>query len=425
MNRLKADTTRRRLSQRVRGRVSQTCCLKTDSATQSAWNASATMGAMGRQPDDVSRRRGLVHEAVRVATLLAIVIAIRFAHSTMHPPEAIWVGLLLRLYYIPILVSAYWYGPFGGLLVAVASSVAYAPHLRQSPALEEGRYAEIVFFHIIGLVVGLLATAQRRVTDNYQRAAAALERTNCELRSSFEQVERADRLKTLGEVAAGLAHEIRHPLGSIRGALEIIESRSAPDSPEAEFSHLAMAEANRLDNLVREFLRYARPHEPDLRPMALDVVVGRVASLLRAQADRSGVRLRVDCPRNLPAVTMDAMQIEQVLLNVVLNAIQASAAGSDVRIQERQEHHDMIVEVIDEGGGIPREHLAQIFAPFFTTKTAGTGLGLSIAQRIVAAHRGRIDIESDLDHGTRVCIRLPIGAAIAGAPAAPAIATAV
>ena len=201
----------------------------------------------------------------------------------------------MRLYYIPILVGAYWYGAFGGLLIAVACSMAYVPHLReQSPAFEAGRYAEIVVFHVIGLTVGLLATAQRRVTERYQRAAATLERANLELRESSEQLQRADRLKTLGEVAAGLAHEIRHPLASIRGALEIIDERSQPDSPEAEFSRLAMVEVQRLDNLVWEFLRYARPHEPDLRPTSLHEVVERVVALLRVEAERGGVMLDVD-----------------------------------------------------------------------------------------------------------------------------------
>jgi signal transduction histidine kinase len=374
---------------------------------------------MGRMPDVQSRRHGLAREARRIAALLIIVIAIRLAYSLTDEPAAIRVGVLLRLYYIPILVSAYWYGPFGGLLMAVAASVAYAPHLRENPALEQGRFAEIVFFHVIGLVVGLLAMAQRRVTVRYQHAAATLEHANLELRASFERLQRADRLKTLGEVAAGLAHEIRHPLASIRGALEIIDSRARPDSPEAEFSRLAMAEVQRLDHLVWEFLRYARPHEPELCPTSLHDVVLQVVALLRAQADRAGVTLHVDRQQVLPLVTLDALQIEQVLLNVILNAIQASRPGSDVLIRELQERDEAMVEVIDEGPGIPPEQMTQIFAPFFTTKDTGSGLGLPIAQRIVLAHRGRLYVESTPGHGTAVRVRLPIRPA-AAAVAEPA-----
>ena len=363
---------------------------------------------MGFLPDDASRRSSLAREGRRIGALVAIVLAIRLLHSSTHEPEAIWVGLLLRLYYIPILVSAYWYGPFGGLLMAVASSLAYAPHLRENPALEEGRYAEIVFFHVIGLAVGLLAAAQRRVAERHRRAAATLEHANQELRASYEQLQRADRLKALGEVAAGLAHEVRHPLASIRGALEIIESRSASGTPEAEFSRLAMAEVHRLDNLVAEFLRYARPRAPDLRLTSLHDVLTPVLALLAVEADHAGIALVIDRRERLPSITLDALQIQQVLFNVILNAIQASGQGSSVRIREYTDDEDAIIEVTDEGGGIPPEQIAQIFAPFFTTKESGTGLGLAIAQRIVFAHHGRIDVTSSQGRGTSVRIRLPI-----------------
>ena len=137
---------------------------------------------------------------------------------------------------------------------------------RQSPAFEAGRYAEIVVFHVIGLTVGLLATAQRRVTERYQQAVATLETANRELKDSYDQLQRADRLKTLGRGGGRFGSRIRHPLASIRGALEIIDERSQPDSPESEFSRLAMVEVQRLDDLVWEFLSYARPHQPELRP---------------------------------------------------------------------------------------------------------------------------------------------------------------
>lgn len=374
---------------------------------------------MGRFSSDPQRLDGFRRETVRIAALLLIVGAIRLLHATTHEPPPIWHGLLLRLYYIPILLSAYWYGAFGGLLVAVLSSMAYAPHLRENRALEAGRYAEIVFFHVIGLTVGLLATAQRRVAERYQRAAATLEAANRELRESYEQLDRVDRLKTLGEVAAGLAHEIRHPLASIRGALEIIGSRSAPATPEAEFSLLAMTEVERLDHLVWEFLRYARPHEPDLRPASLHDVVERAIALLRVAAEREEVTLEVGPSEALPSIALDAPQIEQVLLNVILNAIQASPAGAVVRVRERLDAHYEIVEVVDAGSGIPPEHLPQIFAPFFTTKDQGSGLGLAVAQRIVQSHEGAIEVDSTSGRGTCVRIRLPLGApAPAARPAA-------
>ncbi|GAC1455797.1 MAG: ATP-binding protein [Gemmatimonadaceae bacterium] len=366
---------------------------------------------MGRSTDESPLRRALASGITRFGGLLVAVVAISLLHDMATRSQVIWHELLLRLYYVPILIGAYWYGAVGGLLVAVASSIAYVPHVwEQTARFEASRYAEIVVFHLIGLTVGLLAAAQRRVTERYQSAAATLEDANRQLRDSYEQLERADRLKTLGEVAAGLVHEIRHPLASIRGALEIIDERSRPDSPEAEFSRLAMVEVQRLDNLVWEFLRYARPHEPDLRPTSLRDVVERVTALLGVEAERSGVMLDVDRSATMPDISIDALQIEQVLLNVILNAIQASPPGSCVRVRERLDQQEAVIDVIDEGRGIPTEHLEHIFSPFFTTREKGTGLGLAIAYRIVMTHDGHIAVQQTSECGTCVRIRLPIGA---------------
>ena len=364
---------------------------------------------MGRLTDAALARRALPRNIARIGSLVLAIVAISLLHAGTNQSAVIWHGLLLRLYYSPILVAAYWYGAFGGLLVALASSVAYVPHLReQSPAVEAGRYAEIVVFHLIGLTTGLLATAQRRVTERYQMAATTLEAANRELKDSYTQLQRADRLKTLGEVAAGLAHEIRHPLASIGGALEIIEERSQPDSPETEFSRLAMIEVRRLDHLVWEFLRYARPHEPDLRSTSLHEVIERVFSLLRVEAERGGVVLEGARATALPDVCIDAQQIEQVLLNVILNAIQASRAGAVVRVSEHLDDQDVVVDVIDEGPGISAGDLPHIFSPFFTTREKGTGLGLAIASRIVVAHHGSLEMHETSERGTCFRMRLPM-----------------
>ena len=364
---------------------------------------------MGRWMTAASPRRALASHVTRIGGLLLGIATISLLHAAASGSEVIWHGLLLRLYYLPILVAAYWYGAFGGLLVALTCSLAYVPHLReQSVSFEAGRYAEIVVFHLIGLTVGVLATAQRRVTDRYQAAAATLEAANRELQDSYEHLERADRLKTLGEVAAGLAHEIRHPLASIRGALEIIGERSQPNTPEAEFSRLAMAEVQRLDNLVWEFLRYARPHEPDLRTTALHDVVQRVFALLRVEAERANVTLVTERSASLPDVRIDAQQIEQVLLNVVLNAVQASPSGACVRLREHQVGREAVVDVIDQGPGIPAQYASQVFSPFFTTREKGTGLGLAIASRIVMAHHGTLEIHKTSECGTCIRIGLPV-----------------
>lgn len=354
---------------------------------------------------------------VALAASLALVSLLRYVTG---PGPSVAHELALRLYYVPILVSAYWFGVSGGLIVAAIAAMVYVNRaVGFAETLDPARVAEVVIFHLFGLVVGLLANAQRRSTERYRDAAATLEEANLRLRESHEHIRRIDRLKTLGEVATGIAHEVRHPLASIGGALEIIQARAQAATPEFEFSTLAMAEVQRLDGLVWEFLRYARPHDPELRPTRVDDVVAQVATLLRVEADRAGVRLEMDLRSGGFDALIDPLQIEQVLLNIVLNGIQATPAGSAVRIAMRHEDGAIHIDVTDQGGGIAPENLPRIFSPFFTTREKGTGLGLAIAQRIVMAHEGQIEIVDTSAAGTRVRVTLP--ATAAGDRPAPAM----
>jgi two-component system sensor histidine kinase HydH len=349
----------------------------------------------------------------RAAGLLVLVASVSALHYTTNPSHVVWHEVFQRLYYVPIVLGAYWFGVAGGLLVAVTASLAYVPHIQMVWATglqqEASRYAEIVMFNVVGVIVGLLANTQRRVAGHYRRTAASLEAANRELRESYEHLRRANRLSALGEVAAGLAHEIRHPLASIGGALEIIESRASADSPEAEFSKLAKTELQRLDRLVAEFLRYARPREPQLQDTTVSEVVQRVLALARVEADRASVMIRADIPPAEPEASIDPEQIQQVLLNVVLNAIQASPSGGQVMVRESVAPPEVVIDVSDEGPGIPEENLPRIFSPFFTTREKGTGLGLAIAHRIVTAHGGSMDAMQRPDgRGARFRIRLPL-----------------
>jgi len=374
-------------------------------------------------PADAVENRTLSGAAWWRPTSLAVSIVgvsvLRYA--TNGPSQTFLHELALRLYYIPILVGAYWYGVPGGLVVAFVSSIAYVNRVSEIVhTLDRGRLAEVVVFHLIGVSVGMLASAQRRVARRYQTAADTLEKANVTLRESHEQIRRMDRLSTLGEVATGLAHEIRHPLASIGGALEIIQARAVAGSPEAEFSHLATREVQRLDLLVWEFLRYARPHAPELRSMSLDEVVEQAVTLLRVEADRAGVGLDVESHDGPIKVSIDPLQIEQVLLNVLLNAIQATPSGGRVLVRERLDGTEACIDVIDEGHGINSEHLVSIFNPFFTTREKGTGLGLAIAHGIVMSHDGRLEVVQTSTRGTwfRVCLPLRTSGAAAASQVA-------
>ena len=343
---------------------------------------------------------------------LGVISVLHYATS----PEHAWLHVAYqRLYYAPIVLGAYWFGVRGGLLTAIAAAVAYVPHIRHTwgdnVPYAASQYAELVIFQLAGLMVGSLADVQRRLTSQYQRAAESLEAANRELRESHEQLKRADRLSALGEIAAGLAHEVRNPLAGITGALEIVASRVKAGTPEFEFTGIAATELARLDDLVGEFLSYARPREPELRMANLHDVIEHVVLLLRPEAERASVTVTCDESERLPDVRMDPEQIRQVVFNVALNGVQASPVGGELRIHTKRDQNWAIVDVIDEGAGIPPEHRHRLFDPFFTTKTHGTGLGLAVSQRIIAAHGGRLEFVNGPRGGTIVRIVLPVPAA--------------
>jgi signal transduction histidine kinase len=359
------------------------------------------------------------HHVIRVGGLIASIGGIAGLHFVTDPTYLVLHEIYNYLCYAPIIFAAYCYGAWGGVAAAALTSSAFIPHIRAAwvgnDAYTASLYAEVVVFHILGMTVGLLAATQRRLTGRYRGAAISLERANRELRESQEQLRRADRLSALGEIAAGLAHEIHNPLAAVKGALEIVTSRVTPGTPEAEFADIGVKELARLEKLVGEFLTYARPHDPALRPTDVHEIVERVVALLHLQAERKAVPLVLQRSTAMPLLRVDPEQIAQVIFNVVLNAIQAVPTRGRIEIQEYAEPEWSVIDVIDDGPGISPEHALRLFDPFFTTKSRGTGLGLAISQRIVMAHGGTIEALAGRPSGSVFRIRLPLPRETAGA----------
>lgn len=367
----------------------------------------------GRHGSERERSQVMSGHARRVAALLAAVVAISLLHVFTSPRHVLLHALYEYLYYAPIVAAAYWYGASGGLLTALAASLAYVPHIQtawaDNDAYAASQYAQVVAFHLLGGFVGLLMTSQKRLTARYRDAATTLEARHRELQESQEQLRRAERLSALGEIAAGLAHELRNPLAGVRGALDIVTSRLQPATPEAEFGRVATTELERLGRLLEEFLAYARPRPPRLQASALQPVIDRVMALLVTEAERRHVQLVADGSAPAVSLDVDPEQITQVLFNVVLNAIQASPDGGRVVITQSAAGAHVILCIDDEGPGIPVEHVPRIFEPFFTSKHRGTGLGLAVSQRIVAAHGGTIEVQPRVPTGTSIRVHLPLG----------------
>jgi signal transduction histidine kinase len=226
------------------------------------------------------------------------------------------------------------------------------------------------------------------------------------------QMSRAEHLATLGELATGLAHEIRNPLAGIAGVIEIIGRDLPASSPARAVVKDVRQEIARINHIVTDLLQTARPHPPKVRKSDLNTTVEHAVMLGRQQALSKSVEIALVKEPSLPEVEHDSDQVHQVLLNLLLNALQAIDHDGKVSVVVKALGPMAAVEVTDNGRGIPAQELPNIFRPFYTTKGDGTGLGLSLARRIVEDHHGRIDVTSAVGVGTTFTVVLPLQRAL-------------
>lgn len=237
-----------------------------------------------------------------------------------------------------------------------------------------------------------------------------------QLRESREEIERlhrtqmsrAEHFATLGEMATGLAHEIRNPLAGIAGVIEIIGRDLPTTSPARAVVKDVRQEIARINHIVTDLLQTARPHPPKVRKSDLNTTVEHAVMLGRQQGLARGIEIALHKDPSLPEIEHDSDQIHQVLLNLLLNSLQAIDKNGKVAVTVEARGKNAIIEVADNGRGIAPDHLPNIFRPFYTTKGNGTGLGLSLARRIIEDHHGHIDVTSTVGKGTTFAVVLPL-----------------
>jgi len=221
------------------------------------------------------------------------------------------------------------------------------------------------------------------------------------------QMSRAEHLATLGELAAGLAHEIRNPLAGIAGVMEIIGRDLPPASPARAVVKDVRLEVAHINRILTDLLETARPHPPQICRSNLNTTVEHAVMLARQQVLSKPIKIELQPAADLAEVEHDSDQIHQVLLNLLLNAVQAMDGAGTVRVDIGSRGDFATVDVSDTGRGIPPKNLTNIFRPFFTTKGNGTGLGLSLARRIVEEHHGRIEVSSIEGKGSKFTVLVP------------------
>jgi len=317
-----------------------------------------------------------------------------------------WLLLLL-----PVVSGATAFGWIGTVVVVLLAAATYSSFLSfvdwtlydlDAPGL----IWRIVFLGMVGNLAHMLAGDLRAQTREANRNAAHLAAANEQIQQAMEALRRSDRLAALGQLSAGLAHELRNPLGTIRASAEMLaRNLSAENEVAREVSGFIATEVDRANSLITRFLQFARPLEVKLERADLTQVLDRAVAM--AEREAPGIAIHRNYAPEIAPFPLDAELLERVFYNLILNAAQASPAGGVVTVKMRPGDGFVEIAVIDRGSGIEQKHLETIFNPFFTTKPEGVGLGLAIVAKIVDEHGGKITVESEPGKGSIFRVLLP------------------
>jgi two-component system, NtrC family, sensor histidine kinase HydH len=323
------------------------------------------------------------------------------------------------IYFLPIVSAAIYFGPVGALLWTALASLCYCAYLipahQEFDILPEGLYSlaiRVLFFFLAAILVNRFAVENRRQVAVQRALSETLEETNRQLRRAEAEARRSERLAALGQLSAGLAHEIRNPLGVIKGSAEMLAQKLQDGQPlSAELAGYISSEVNRLNALVARFLDFARPLRLELHSQQVTDILDHAAESVRAQMADANVTIERQYDSALPRIQADERFCESVFSNLITNAYQAMDGRGVVRLSAARESSNgtsgVLVTVEDSGPGISAEMREQIFNPFITSKKDGVGLGLSIVAKIVDEHRGWIRLDPEAAKGARFRVFLP------------------
>ncbi len=320
-----------------------------------------------------------------IVILLLTIVLIATSHYLTPVHSHSMHAVFQRLFYIPIIIGALLFELWPGIIFALLTAILYLPHvLIQWDGMHNDIFTksiEVAMMIIISFLTGLLA---RRIRKEHEKAQAAQ-----------KQVARMDRLALLGKLSAGLAHEIRNPLGSLVGSAEILEIELGKDHPQYPFVDILHKELKRLTDKLNQFLSFAKPSEPTIIENSLIELINSTVDLVSQDAKKQAVEIFITHQKDQPLFAMDSEQLRQIVLNLLLNAIQQLNHGGTIEVATFFNTNQFGFCIKDSGGGIDESIFPNLFEPFFTTKESGTGLGLAIAKEMVENMHGTITAEND------------------------------
>jgi signal transduction histidine kinase len=330
---------------------------------------------------------------LKVAVISILIAAVLFLHYFTLPTHAYFHAVYRILFYPPLIMAGFWFGLRGALIVCAAVLVLFSPYVLmwwQGLSLEEFDTLMEGFLYIVAaIIVGFLSEREKK-----ERGARI----------------DAERLAAIGKTVSEVAHEMKTPLMAIGGFTKQVSRALKSGDPNQKKLNIVVKEAARLESMVKEMLDFGKPIDLDLSEENIDEILLRSAEISRPLAKNADVELELEANPNNSSLVMplDVSRMQQVILNLMANAIQASPAGEKVRAKISTKKNEVILEISDAGLGIDEKDRDNVFRPFFSTKKNGTGLGLPIVKGIVEAHGGQIDFRPNPEKGVTFVLKFPL-----------------
>jgi len=339
-----------------------------------------------------------------VFAFFALAVGGSVLHCTLSgaPP---WGNALLSLYYVPLVMAAINLGMGAAVTVALLAGLAHAI----SSALGCGHpWIGFIGETVIYICVGATAAKLARIHETAALQGAGKGQRAENLQNAYAGVQGAHQVPLLGQIVAGLIHRFRTPVSSIEGAVELLEDRHLPEDKREEFVRIIQKESHQLERALSDVLDFAQPRKPRYQPVDVSRLLDEVIRQAGPREHGPYFLFRKDIPPDLPRLTCDPEQIGKMLLNLLMNAIQATPGGGQIVIAVREDAGGLVITIRDHGRGIAPEVADRIFDPFFTNRDNALGLGLTVARQIAMAHCGTIVVQETSEKGTCVAVRLPL-----------------
>jgi signal transduction histidine kinase len=316
-----------------------------------------------------------IDNKIKVFCVAALTAGVTYLHYSTHLQLHHYHIFYRQLYFLPIILAGFWFGLRGAMVSSLSITALYLPFV----CLYWEGFSPDDFNQVLGICF-------------YNIVAAVLGRLRDRERIEQERLREAENLAAMGKAVSGVAHDMKTPLVAIGGFSRMVQKRFDRKDPEYEKLEIVIRETRRLEEMMKDMLDFARPLELHRCWEDLNEMVKESVSSVEEVARKRGISIECLLSEDLPLIPLDSMRMQRALINLMVNAVQASPAGGVVTVRMHRKGSRVMIDIIDSGCGIPPDKREAVFRPFFTTKKEGTGLGLCIVKKVIEAHQGEVRI---------------------------------